>query len=210
MRRGEIFGIIGRNGSGKTTLLRVLAGVTRPTGGTAELRGRVAALLQVGAGFHPQLTGRDNIALSGAIIGLTPQEVARHFDEIVDFSEIGRYLDEPVKHYSSGMYARLAFSVAAFLPAEILLVDEVLAVGDAAFQQKAEARMRETLRDGRAVLYVGHDMKFIRSSCDHAIVLDRGRMAYRGTAVDAADYYRDEIVRGGRRPTAPARRESAR
>ncbi len=198
VRRGEIFGVIGRNGSGKTTLLKILAGVTSPTGGSAEMRGRVTALLQVGAGFHPQLTGRDNIALNGAIMGLSANEVRERFDEIVAFSEIGRFLDEPVKHYSSGMYARLAFSVSAFLPAEIMLVDEILAVGDAAFKEKAEARMSETLNDGRAVVYVGHDIAFVRSNCEHALVLDAGRVVYDGAANAAADYYRDEIVR--RRP----------
>ena len=135
--QGEIFGVIGRNGSGKTTMLKLLAKVTAPTEGQAVVRGRVAALLQVGAGFHPMLTGRDNIALSGAILGMSGQEVQDRFEQIVEFSEIGRYLDQPVKNYSSGMYARLAYSVAAFLPAEIMLIDEVLAVGDADFKAKA-------------------------------------------------------------------------
>jgi lipopolysaccharide transport system ATP-binding protein len=202
---GEIFGVIGRNGSGKTTLLKVLARVTAPTEGRAELRGRVAALLQVGAGFHPQLTGRDNIALSGAILGMTPQEVVERYDRIIEFSEIGRYIDQPVKYYSSGMYVRLAFSVAAFLPAEIMLVDEVLAVGDAEFKEKSQAHMQEILRDGRTVVYVGHGMDIVRNICRDALVLDAGHIVFRGTATDAADYYEQEVVKR-RRPRAGRRR----
>jgi lipopolysaccharide transport system ATP-binding protein len=202
---GEIFGVIGRNGSGKTTLLKVLAKVTAPSEGRAEVRGRVAALLQVGAGFHPQLTGRDNIALSGAILGMTPQEVEERYDRIIEFSEIGRYIDQPVKHYSSGMYVRLAFSVAAFLPAEIMLVDEVLAVGDAEFKEKSQAHMREVLRDGRTVVYVGHGMDIVRSICRDALVLDGGHVVFRGPAGDAADYYEQEVVKR-RRPRAGRRR----
>lgn len=192
--RGEIHGVIGRNGSGKTTLLKILAGVTAPTAGTARLLGQVTALLQVGAGFHPDLTGRDNIALNGAIMGLDADQVAERFDSIASFSEIGRYLDEPVRHYSSGMYARLAFSVAAFLPADIMLIDEVLAVGDAAFKEKAQAHMLDTLRDGRTVVYVGHDAATIKRICDHATVLEHGGVAFTGTAEEAGSFYREEIV----------------
>jgi lipopolysaccharide transport system ATP-binding protein len=202
---GEIFGVIGRNGSGKTTLLKVLARVTAPTEGRAEVRGRVAALLQVGAGFHPQLTGRDNIALSGAILGMSPQEVEERYDRIIGFAEIGRYIDQPVKHYSSGMYVRLAFSVAAFLPAEVILVDEVLAVGDAEFREKCQAHMKEQLRDGRTVVYVGHGMDIVRNICRNALVLDAGHIVFRGTASDAADYYEQEVVKR-RRPRAGRRR----
>jgi lipopolysaccharide transport system ATP-binding protein len=198
LRRGEILGIIGRNGSGKTTLLKILAGVTTPTAGMAEVRGRVAALLQVGAGFHPQLTGRDNVALSGAIMGLSAQEIRDQFEAIVEFAEIGhRYLDEPVKHYSSGMYARLAFSVAAFLPAEIMLIDEILAVGDAVFSQKAREHMTRLLRDGRSVIYVGHDLDVIRSLCQQTLVLERGRVAFAGEPGAAIEHYQREVIRPG-------------
>ena len=200
VHQGEIFGVIGRNGSGKTTLLKILARVTAPTVGSAQATGRVAPLLQVGAGFHPMLTGRDNIALSGAILGLTVDEVQERFEDIVEFSEIGRYLDQPVKNYSSGMYARLAFSVAAFLPAEIMLVDEVLSVGDDDFKRKAQAHMKDALKDGRTVVYVGHGLDIVRELCDHALVLDQGRVVYRGTAGEAADYYTEEVV--GRRRRA--------
>lgn len=194
LSQGEIFGVIGRNGSGKTTLLKILARVTAPTEGFAQIRGRVAPLLQVGAGFHPQLTGRDNIALSAAIIGMTPDEVAERFDAIVDFAEVGAYIDEPVKNYSSGMFVRLAFSVAAFLPAEIMLVDEVLSVGDADFQAKSEAHMLDALTDGRSVVYVGHDLETVRKLCSRAMVLEGGRVVFRGSARDAIDYYNREIV----------------
>jgi lipopolysaccharide transport system ATP-binding protein len=210
--RGEILGIIGRNGSGKTTLLKILAGVTTPTAGMAEVRGRVAALLQVGAGFHPQLTGRDNVALSGAIMGLSAQEIRDQFEAIVEFAEIGqRYLDEPVKHYSSGMYARLAFSVAAFLPAEILLIDEILAVGDAAFSQKAREHMTRLLRDGRSVIYVGHDLDVIRSLCQQALVLDRGRVAFAGEPGSAIEHYQRGVgvaAPGARSDRPPAAAEA--
>ncbi len=194
--RGQIFGIVGRNGSGKTTLLKLLARVTAPTEGNALIHGRVAPLLQVGAGFHPMLTGRDNVALSGAILGMSAAEVQERFDDIVDFAEVGRYLDQPVRNYSSGMYARLAFSVAAFLPAEIMLIDEVLSVGDAAFQAKATKFMKDRLKDGRTVVYVGHGLHIVRELCDNAIVLDGGRVQYSGTADDAVDFYESEIVKG--------------
>ena len=194
IERGEIFGVIGRNGSGKTTLLKILARVTAPTVGSAQVSGRVAPLLQVGAGFHPMLTGRDNIALSGAILGMTVQEVQERFDDIVDFSEVGRYLDQPVKNYSSGMYARLAFSVAAFLPAEIMLIDEVLSVGDADFKQKALTHMKATIKDGRTVVYVGHGLEVVRELCNHAVVLDNGLVVFHGTAESAADFYMNEVV----------------
>lgn len=196
IERGQIFGIIGRNGSGKTTLLKLLARVTAPTEGSARIYGRVAPLLQVGAGFHPMLTGRDNVALSGAILGMSAAEVQERFDDIVDFAEVGRYLDQPVRNYSSGMYARLAFSVAAFLPAEIMLIDEVLSVGDAAFQAKATEHMKDRLKDGRTVVYVGHGLEIVRELCDNAIVLDAGAVQYEGTAGDAVDFYEAEVARG--------------
>ena len=190
----KVFGVIGRNGSGKTTLLSILAKVTAPTEGTATIRGRVVPLLQVGAGFHPQLTGRDNIALSGAIQGMTPAQVSTRVEDIIAFSEVGEYIDEPIKHYSSGMYTRLAYSVAAFMPAEIMLIDEVLSVGDAAFQRKSEAHMKAALLDGRTVVYVGHGIELVRELCENAVVLEEGSIVYRGGGQDAADYYEEEIV----------------
>ncbi len=197
VEHGEIFGVIGRNGSGKTTLLRILAGVTAPTAGRATIDGRVAALLSVGTGFHPQLTGRDNVLLSGAIMGLAPETVRKRFDEIVAFAEIDQYLDQPVKRYSSGMSARLAFSVSVFLEAEVLLIDEVLAVGDTAFSSKASAKMRELLADGRSVVYVGHSMATVRELCSRAIVIDKGQQAFAGSAEDAAEFYEKAFVRRG-------------
>lgn len=194
VERGQIFGVLGRNGSGKTTLLKLLGRVTSPTAGSAEVRGRVAALLQLGAGFHPELTGRENIALSGAIMGLTTEEIESSFEDIVEFSEIGSSLDEPVKHYSSGMNSRLAYSVSAFLPAEIMLIDEVLAVGDAAFRRKAHQHMLDRHQDGRTVLYVGHDLNAVRRLCRNAIVLEKGRVAFSGTAADAAEFYEQVVV----------------
>jgi lipopolysaccharide transport system ATP-binding protein len=189
LARGKILGIIGRNGSGKTTLLKILARVTAPTEGQAEIHGRVAALLGVGTGFHPQLTGRDNIALSGAILGMRPDEVTRRFDAIVEFADIEQYLDEPVKHYSSGMYARLAFSVASHLPAEVMLVDEILAVGDIVFRRKAEALMKAHLGDGRSVVYVGHGLDVVRQICDSVMVLDHGRVVFHGPTEEAVRLY---------------------
>jgi lipopolysaccharide transport system ATP-binding protein len=194
VRRGEIFGVIGRNGSGKTTLLSILGKVTAPTEGSAEIRGRVATLLAVGAGFHPQLTGRDNIALNAAILGMSPAEMADRLDPIVEFSGIGRFIDSPVKHYSSGMYSRLAYSVAAFLPAEIMLLDEVLSVGDAEFQAKSYAHMIGALQDGRSVVYVGHGMTTVRELCTRAVVLDAGSVVFYGPANEAVDYYEREVV----------------
>jgi lipopolysaccharide transport system ATP-binding protein len=209
VERGTIHGIIGRNGSGKTTLLKMLARVTAPTEGSALVHGRVAALLQVGAGFHPQLTGRDNVVLSGAILGMSRLEVEERFDEIVSFSEIGRYLDQPVKNYSSGMFARLAFSVAAFMPAEIMLIDEALSVGDTEFQAKAQAHMRETLKDGRTVVYVGHDLHNVRRICSSVMVLDKGHVAFQGTADEAVDWYEERIVTLPPEPERGRRRAAA-
>src|SRR5665811_74577 len=163
VRRGEVLGVIGRNGSGKTTLLKVLSHITEPTEGRAEIRGRVASLLEVGTGFHGELTGRENIQLNGAILGMTRAEIKSKFDAIVEFSEIGRFLETPVKRYSSGMYVRLAFSVAAHLDPEILIIDEVLAVGDAGFQKKCLGKMEDVAGRGRTVLFVSHNMMAIRS-----------------------------------------------
>lgn len=177
---GKVLGVIGRNGSGKSTLLRILARITAPTEGMAELRGRVGALLEVGTGFHPDLSGRENILLNGTMIGMTPKEVRRREGEIIEFSECGDFIDTPVRHYSSGMFMRLAFAVAAHLEGEIMLVDEVLAVGDEAFQQKCKAKIRETALNGRTVLFTSHDMDSIKKICHTCLVLDRGRVVHHG------------------------------
>jgi lipopolysaccharide transport system ATP-binding protein len=187
--RGQVKGVLGRNGAGKTTLMQILARVTAPTEGRAVIRGRVGALFQVGTGFHPELSGRDNIALSGAILGMDTSRTAEMFDEIVAFSEIGDFLDTPVKHYSSGMYTRLAFSVSSHLDAEIMLVDEVLSVGDAGFQAKSRARIRDIVRDGRTVLYVSHNMSAVREICDSAMVLEDGRLEFDGDTDRAVAFY---------------------
>jgi lipopolysaccharide transport system ATP-binding protein len=173
---GKVVGIVGRNGAGKSTLLKILSRITEPTAGRVELRGRVASLLEVGTGFHPELTGRENIFLNGAILGMSRQEITRKFDEIVDFAEIDLFLDTPVKRYSSGMYVRLAFAVAAHLEPEILLVDEVLAVGDAAFQKKCLGKMGEVARQGRTIIFVSHNIAAVESLCQTGILLERGRM----------------------------------
>jgi lipopolysaccharide transport system ATP-binding protein len=179
---GEVVGIIGRNGAGKSTLLKVLSRITEPTSGRAILRGRVVSLLEVGTGFHPDLSGRENIYLNGAILGMKRAEIAARFDEIVAFSEVGAFLDTPVKRYSSGMYVRLAFAVAAHLEPEILIIDEVLAVGDAAFQKKCLGKMSDVARAGRTVLFVSHNMQALQSLCSRAVHLDDGRVASIGTA----------------------------
>jgi lipopolysaccharide transport system ATP-binding protein len=187
---GEVVGIIGRNGAGKSTLLKILSRVTEPTRGEIRLRGRVASLLEVGTGFHPDLTGRENIYLNGTILGMTKAEVDSKFDEIVAFAEIERFLDTPVKRYSSGMYVRLAFAVAAHLEPEILIVDEVLAVGDAEFQKKCLGKMKSVSRqDGRTVLFVSHNMGAIQSLCSGALVLEHGLAAFRGGTNEAVSYY---------------------
>jgi len=186
---GEAVGFIGRNGAGKSTLLKVLSRVTEPTVGRAELYGRLGSLLEVGTGFHPELTGRENIYLNGAILGMKRAEIARQFDEIVAFSEIERFLDTPVKHYSSGMYTRLAFAVAAHLEPEVLVVDEVLAVGDAAFQKKCLNKMGSAARAGRTVLFVSHNMTAMQSLCARAIWLDEGRVVADGKSGEVVSAY---------------------
>jgi len=186
---GEVLGIIGRNGAGKSTLLRILSRITEPTVGRVEIRGRVGSLLEVGTGFHPELTGRENISLNGAILGMSRTEIARKFDEIVDFAGVEQFIDTPVKRYSTGMYLRLAFSVAAHLEPEILLVDEVLAVGDAEFQKKCLGRMSAVSREGRTVLFVSHNMVSVQQLCDTTAVLDGGRLAYLGDTASAISYY---------------------
>lgn len=180
VQTGRILGVIGRNGSGKSTLLRILARITAPTEGFATLRGRVGALLEVGTGFHPDLSGRENILLSGTMIGMTPAEVKKREDEIVAFSEVGDFIDTPVRHYSSGMFMRLAFAVAAHLETEIMLVDEVLAVGDESFQKKCKTKMRTTAMSGRTVLFTSHDMESIKNICHSCVLLERGRVIEQG------------------------------
>lgn len=186
---GEVFGIIGRNGAGKSTLLKLLSRIVMPTTGRAIVRGRVGTLLEVGAGFHPELTGRDNVYLSGSILGMTRAEITHKFDEIVEFSGVERFLDTPVKRYSTGMYLRLAFAVAAHLEADILIVDEVLAVGDAEFQKKCLGRMQAVAGTGRTVLFVSHNMAAVRSLCHRACVLDAGRIVKHGDVHDCIGYY---------------------
>lgn len=188
---GEAVGIVGRNGAGKSTLLKLLTRVTAPTGGVIDLGGRVGSLLEVGTGFSGELTGRENIYQNGALLGMSRVEIKRRFDEIVDFSGVEQFLDVPVKRYSSGMYVRLAFSVAAHLETEILAIDEVLAVGDAEFQRKSLAKMRDVARDGRTVLYVSHQMHTVTALCTSAIFLDKGKLAYHGTVDGAIVKYRD-------------------
>jgi lipopolysaccharide transport system ATP-binding protein len=195
---GEAIGIIGRNGAGKSTLLKILSRITEPTQGTARLRGRVASLLEVGTGFHHELTGRENIYLNGAILGMKKAEIDRKFDEIVAFSEIEKFLDTPVKRYSSGMYVRLAFAVAAHLDPEILIVDEVLAVGDAAFQKKCLGKMQDVATNsGRTVFFVSHNMVAIRSLCPRALVLDKGRVIFDGDVEAGIEHYERNISAGG-------------
>ena len=186
---GEVVGIIGRNGAGKSTLLKILSRITDPTSGRAVLRGRVASLLEVGTGFHPDLTGRENIFLNGAILGMMRPEIRRKFDEIVAFAEIERFVDTPVKRYSSGMYVRLAFAVAAHLEPEILIVDEVLAVGDAQFQQRCLGKMEQVSREGRTVLVVSHNMASVINLCTRGIVLTEGRVSFAGDTRTAVEKY---------------------
>lgn len=177
VKRGEVVGVIGRNGAGKSTLLKILSRITEPTSGRAEIHGRVGSLLEVGTGFHPELTGRENIRLNGAILGMKRTEIESRFDEIVDFAEVEKFIDTPVKHYSSGMYLRLAFAVAAHMEPEILLVDEVLAVGDAQFQKKCLGKMGDVAKEGRTVLFVSHNMAAVESLCEQTVVLKAGSLA---------------------------------
>jgi ABC-type polysaccharide/polyol phosphate transport system ATPase subunit len=189
VERGEVVGIIGRNGAGKSTLLKVLSRITEPTEGWAEIHGRVGSLLEVGTGFHPELTGRENIYLSGAVLGRRREEMDRRFDEIVDFSGVEQFLDTPLKHYSSGMQVRLGFAVAAHLEPEILLVDEVLAVGDAGFQRKCLGKMGEVAQGGRTVLFVSHNMGMVRRLCGRTILLSAGRKQAIGVTANVVDRY---------------------
>lgn len=190
VKQGEVLGIIGRNGAGKSTLLKILSKTTSPTSGIIKVNGRIASLLEVGTGFHPELTGKENIFLNGAILGMTKKEIRSKFDEIVNFSGVERYIDTPVKRYSSGMYVRLAFAVAAHLEPDILIVDEVLAVGDAEFQKKCLGKMKDvSVNDGRTVLFVSHNIAAIKTLCTQGVVLQNGTVSYSGNALGAVEYY---------------------
>ena len=202
VNRGEVMGLVGRNGAGKSTLLKMLSRITEPTEGRAVLRGRVASLLEVGTGFHPELSGRENIFLNGAILGMSRVEIARKFDAIVDFADVEKFLDTPVKRYSSGMYVRLAFAVAAHLDPEILIVDEVLAVGDAAFQKKCLGKMGDVVREGRTVLFVSHNMDAVAQLCTHVIVVSGGRASERMAPDEGIKQYLAMATEGSDVPLA--------
>ena len=205
VKQGQVLGVIGRNGAGKSTLLKILSRVTDPSEGWAEIHGRVGSLLEVGTGFHPELTGRENIFLNGAILGMHRTEIARKFDEMVEFAEVEKFIDTPVKRYSSGMYLRLAFAVAAHLEPEILVVDEVLAVGDAEFQRKCLGKMSDVASQGRTVLFVSHNMSAIVRLTEETLVIDQGRLAMRAPTTEAVDYYLSNgFARTGERTWSPA------
>lgn len=195
IKRGEVVGIIGRNGAGKSTLLKILSRITEPTRGSVEVWGRVGSLLEVGTGFHPELTGRDNIFLNGAILGMKKTEIARKFDEIVAFAEVEKFIDTPVKRYSSGMYVRLAFAVAAHMEPAILLVDEVLAVGDIAFQKKCLGKMGNVVRQGRTIVFVSHNMAAINALCSRCVILNAGEVEFDGPTKSATERYYAESLR---------------
>ncbi|HSE41290.1 MAG TPA: ABC transporter ATP-binding protein, partial [Acidobacteriota bacterium] len=194
VKRGDVLGVIGKNGAGKSTLLKILSRITEPSSGYAEIRGRIGSLLEVGTGFHPELTGRENIYLNGAILGMKKAEIEQKFDEIVAFSELDKFLDTPVKHYSSGMYVRLAFAVAAHLEPEILLVDEVLAVGDVAFQKKCLGKIKRVSQEGRTVVFVSHNMAAVESLCNRGIVISSGEIALDGTQMEAISKYLSDAM----------------
>lgn len=207
IQQGDVVGIIGKNGAGKSTLLKILSQITKPTTGSIELNGRVASLLEVGTGFHPELTGRENVYLNGTILGMTRKEVAAKFDEIVAFSGVEKFIDTPVKHYSSGMYVRLAFAVAAHLEPEILIIDEVLAVGDAEFQKKCLGKMGEVAGEGRTVIFVSHDLAAVRQLCKTGILMQGGKVVSKGdTEKVITDYQKSSLVSA----TFEASRESER
>jgi ABC-2 type transport system ATP-binding protein len=213
VEQGETMGLLGHNGSGKSTLLKCIAGILRPTYGQVHRHGRTAALLELGAGFHPDLTGRENVYLNGSILGLSRSEIDRRFDEIVAFAELEQFIDNPVKHFSSGMVARLGFAVAVSVEPEILLVDEVLAVGDEAFQRKCIGRIRTLQAEGRTILFVTHAAEQVRNVCTRAAVLDRGEMIELGTPAEAVIAFRDSLLRKGIVPAQeemgdPARRKT--
>lgn len=194
--RGEAVGVVGRNGSGKSTLLKVLSRITPPTEGRAMLAGRTASMLEVGTGFHSELTGRENIFLNGVILGMRRAELERKFDEIVEFAEVDRFIDTPVKHYSSGMYVRLAFSVAATMDPDILLADEVLAVGDIAFQEKCIARMKASAASGRTVMFVSHNPSLLEALCPRSLYMRAGELVMDGPTPEVLDRYRDDLAQG--------------
>jgi lipopolysaccharide transport system ATP-binding protein len=204
VKKGEVLGIIGKNGAGKSTLLKILSQVTLPSTGEVRVKGRIAALLEVGTGFHPELTGKENIFLNGAILGMTKSEIGRKFDEIVDFSGVARYIDTPVKRYSSGMLVRLGFAVAAHLEPEILIVDEVLAVGDLEFQKRCLGKMKDVSGQGRTVLFVSHNMGAVRAICSSALLLQNGKKIYEGSSSDVIKRYttvEDQLLGGGLIPS---------
>src|SRR5207245_2015471 len=209
VKEGEVLGLIGRNGAGKTTLLKILSRITRPTEGWAEIHGRVGSLLEVGTGFHPELTGRENTFLSGAILGMSRSEIARKFDEIVAFAELEKFIDTPVKHYSSGMYVRLAFAVAAHLEPEILLVDEVLAVGDINFQKKCLGKMGDVARAGRTVVLVSHQMNQMRRLCHRVVWIDGGSVRQDGPTHEVVSAYESAMARGDSNGHANVRASSS-
>lgn len=189
IKQGEVIGIIGKNGAGKSTLLKILSRITKPSSGKIEINGRIASLLEVGTGFHPELTGRENIYLNGTILGMTRKEVKEKFEEIVAFSGVEKFIDTPVKHYSSGMYVRLAFAVAAHLEPEILIIDEVLAVGDAEFQKKCLGKMKEVAGYGRTVIFVSHNMEAVKSLCERAVFMEHGKILRDGHPAEVIDFY---------------------
>lgn len=195
INKGEILGVIGKNGAGKSTLLKILSKITSPTSGTISIHGRVASLLEVGTGFHPELSGRENVFLNGAILGMSKSEIAEKFDEIVEFSGVEKFIDTPVKRYSSGMYVRLAFAIAAHLEPDILIVDEVLAVGDIEFQKRCLGKMGEVAGNGRTILFVSHSMAAVRTLCTRAVVLSDGKVTFDGNVNKAVSHYED-LVRG--------------
>ncbi len=202
VNQGDVVGIVGRNGAGKSTLLKILSQITPPTEGEAILRGRVGSLLEVGTGFSPELTGRENIYLNGAVLGMKKAEVKSKFDEIVNFADVEKFLDTPLKHYSSGMYMRLAFAVAAHLEPEILIVDEVLAVGDSEFQKKCLGKIGDVAKEGRTVLFVSHNLLAIKNICNKAVILERGNLTMQGETETALDYYQNSQMNGGSSSTA--------
>jgi lipopolysaccharide transport system ATP-binding protein len=201
---GEVVGIIGRNGAGKSTLLKILSRVVKPTSGEVDIYGRVGSLLQVGTGFHPDLSGRENIFLNGAILGMKAQEIKRNFDEIVAFSEVGQFLETPVKYYSSGMYLRLAFAIAAHLEPEVLLLDEVLAVGDEAFQKKCLAKIKAVSRDGRTIFFVSHNLKAVERLCGRVLLIRSGQLYEGANPQNTITTYLDEVAANQKQVAGPA------
>jgi ABC-type polysaccharide/polyol phosphate transport system ATPase subunit len=200
--RGETLGIIGRNGAGKSTMLKLLSGISRPTQGTVGIHGKLAALIEVGAGFHPDLTGRENVYLNGTILGLKRSEIRSVFDQIVDFAEIGPFIDTPVKRYSSGMYVRLGFAIAVHINPDVLLIDEVLSVGDMAFQQKCMQRIHELKQAGKTLIFISHNLSAVQRICDRALLLDQGRVVQTGEVEEVVRLYREQVVSRERERTA--------